>query len=69
MIENLRNRTVFGSGRAVNVYSAHDLTIANLLNTLGVYDGDIPPYAACVMLELRADKRGKHYVTVSGLMC
>jgi len=34
------------------VYSGHDTTLAALLNTLGVYNNILPPYASCVMVEL-----------------
>lgn len=35
------------------MYSAHDTTVANLLNTLKVFEYHSPPYRACIMLELR----------------
>lgn len=39
--------------RSVWAYSAHDTTVASLLDTLNLFDLHSPPYAACVMLELR----------------
>ncbi|XP_055551425.1 prostatic acid phosphatase [Wyeomyia smithii] len=39
--------------RSVWIYSAHDTTVSNLLNTLLLFDLHNPPFAACVMLELR----------------
>lgn len=44
-------------------YSAHDTTVANLLNTLKVFDYQNPPYRACVMLELR-EFNGDHFVSI-----
>lgn len=46
------------------IYSAHDATVAALLNTFGAFDIHFPPYAASVLLELR-EKAGYYYVTVS----
>ncbi|XP_054267344.1 prostatic acid phosphatase-like [Macrosteles quadrilineatus] len=63
IVENLRNRTEQLSSRVANIYSGHDTTIANLLHTLGVYDGEVPPLASCVMVELRQN-HGRHFVTI-----
>ncbi|XP_031638619.1 lysosomal acid phosphatase-like [Contarinia nasturtii] len=38
--------------RSLWIYSGHDITIANLLNSLGLYDGYIPPFASCLFFEL-----------------
>lgn len=35
------------------IYSAHDTNVANLLNSLNIYNNQLPPYAAAVILELR----------------
>uniref|UniRef100_A0A6M2E009 acid phosphatase n=1 Tax=Xenopsylla cheopis TaxID=163159 RepID=A0A6M2E009_XENCH len=45
--------------RSLWIYSAHDTTVANILNTLGAFYPHNPPYTACVMLELR--KRADEY--------
>ncbi|XP_063219004.1 lysosomal acid phosphatase-like [Bacillus rossius redtenbacheri] len=50
--------------RKMFVYSCHDTTIANVLNTLGVFDAHSPPYTATVLIELRLDATGKYYVVV-----
>lgn len=39
--------------RSVWIYSAHDTTVASLLNALRLFDLHNPPFAACVLLELR----------------
>lgn len=49
--------------RTMWVYSAHDQTVAALLNTFGAFEIHFPPYAAAVLLELR-QKAGLYYVTV-----
>lgn len=45
-------------------YSAHDATIAALLNSLDTFDLHFPPYASCVLIELRLIDNN-HFVTVS----
>lgn len=51
--------------RKVWMYSAHDLTIANLLMTLNVFDPHCPPYTATVLVELRINLKNQYFVTVS----
>lgn len=36
----------------MSIYSGHDFSIGNILNAIGVYDGNCPPYTATVFLEL-----------------
>ncbi|XP_037947770.1 prostatic acid phosphatase-like [Teleopsis dalmanni] len=50
--------------RSVWIYSAHDTTVANVLNTLKVYDMHSPTYTACVLIELRVDDQRKPFVSV-----
>lgn len=51
--------------RTVWVYSAHDTTVANVLNTLRLFDVHNPPFAACILLELRrSPSGGEPYVSV-----
>lgn len=47
--------------RSLWIYSAHDTTVANVLNTLGAFKPHNPPYTACVMLELRK-RAGEYFV-------
>lgn len=42
--------------RSLHMYSAHDSTVANLLNTLKMFKVHSPPYAATVLLEMRQYK-------------
>lgn len=48
-----KTRGKLSPNRSLWIYSAHDTTVANLLNTLKVFEYHSPPYRACVMLELR----------------
>ncbi|XP_023293172.2 prostatic acid phosphatase isoform X1 [Lucilia cuprina] len=50
--------------RSLWIYSAHDTTVANVLNTLKLYDLHSPPYIACIMLELRLDEKLQPYVSI-----
>lgn len=52
--------------RSVWIYSAHDVTVASLLNALRVFELHNPPFAACIMLELRqpADSEQQPYVEI-----
>lgn len=38
--------------RSIWIYSAHDSTIANVLNALGLFEPHFPPYASSIMFEL-----------------
>lgn len=46
------------------VYSGHDTTVSNLLNTLGVLELHTPPFAATVLLELRKNFNNEYSVTL-----
>lgn len=65
ILERFSNKTAatLSPDRRMWVYSAHDTTIANVLNTLGVFELHSPPYVACIMFELRL-KEGVPYVQV-----
>jgi len=47
------------------IYSAHDTNVANLLNSLNVFNYILPPYTASVFLELRKNTNDSYVVTVS----
>lgn len=67
MLQRFRNKdkNTLKPNRTVWVYSAHDTTIANVLNTLRLFDLHNPPFASCVMLELRKSTSGDEpYVSV-----
>lgn len=51
--------------RMLWIYSAHDTTIVNFLNTIGLYEQILVPYAAVLMIELRLNVTGNYVVTVS----
>ncbi|XP_018565963.1 testicular acid phosphatase homolog isoform X1 [Anoplophora glabripennis] len=46
------------------VYSAHDTTIANVLNAMGVFEYHSPPYASTILFELRKRSNGRNYVNI-----
>lgn len=45
-------------------YSAHDTTIANILNSMGVFEYHSPPYASTILFELRKRNNGRSYVNI-----
>ncbi|XP_050538679.1 prostatic acid phosphatase-like isoform X2 [Daktulosphaira vitifoliae] len=51
--------------RKLWIYSAHDFTIVNVLNSLNVFNNQTVPYASLLMLELRQNSRKNYVVTVS----
>lgn len=65
MLDRFHNKTIskLKPNRSLWIYSAHDTTVANMLNTLGVFEYHNPPYTACIMLELRLINK-KPYVSV-----
>ncbi|CAK1554814.1 unnamed protein product [Leptosia nina] len=48
----------------LSIYSGHDFTIGNILNGLGVYDGNCPEYTSTVFLELIGNG-SDHYIRLS----
>lgn len=63
MVEK-KNRTLIPN-RILWIYSAHDSTIINLLDSLQLYNYALVPYAALLMFELRLNSTGSHVITVS----
>jgi len=48
----------------MTVYSAHDITVANFLMALGVFDPQNPPYRSLVLVELWKNDQEKYQVKV-----
>ncbi|XP_031629370.1 prostatic acid phosphatase-like [Contarinia nasturtii] len=48
--------------RSIVIFSAHDLTIANILNALGVFNPHVPPYASSLHFELYKNSENEHYI-------
>lgn len=46
------------------IYSAHDTNIVALLDSLNIYNNELPPYAAAVILELRKNVNNTFGITV-----
>ncbi|EAT44755.1 AAEL003903-PA [Aedes aegypti] len=67
MLQRFRSKVdnTLKPNRTLWVYSAHDTTVANVLNTLRLFDLHNPPFAACILLELRRSvSGGEPYVSV-----
>lgn len=65
MLDRFKNKTNSNlvPNRSLWIYSAHDTTVANILNTLGMFELHNPPYRACIMLELRL-KNNIPYISI-----
>ncbi|XP_030371742.1 prostatic acid phosphatase [Scaptodrosophila lebanonensis] len=46
------------------IYSAHDTTIANVLNGLNMFQLHSPPYTACIMMEMRVDDYNNSLISI-----
>uniref|UniRef100_A0A182NA80 acid phosphatase n=1 Tax=Anopheles dirus TaxID=7168 RepID=A0A182NA80_9DIPT len=60
MLQRFRSKAkgTLKPNRSVWLYSAHDVTVASLLNALRVFELHNPPFASCIMLELRQPTDG-----------
>lgn len=65
ILDRFTNKTnnSLNPNRSLWIYSGHDTTVANLLNTLRVFELHNPPFRACVLLELR-EYQNNYYVSV-----
>lgn len=63
-----KSKGVLTPDRKLWIYSAHDNTVANLMNTLNIFEAHFPPYAATLLVELRINANNEHVVTVSKIL-
>ncbi|KAI8430693.1 hypothetical protein MSG28_000883 [Choristoneura fumiferana] len=50
----------------LSIYSAHDITVANVLHALGMFDGNCPVYTATILFELLySQNTAEHFVRIS----
>ncbi|XP_050996156.1 prostatic acid phosphatase [Acomys russatus] len=61
IIKNMKAATHSPKYRKLVMYSAHDTTVCGLQMALDVYNGILPPYASCHIMELYSDEGG-HFV-------
>ncbi|XP_055300677.1 prostatic acid phosphatase-like isoform X2 [Sitodiplosis mosellana] len=54
ILDRFKNKTVsvLSSNHSLRLYSGHDTTIANMLNSLGLFHPHIPPYSSSLLFEL-----------------
>lgn len=50
-----------GVNRKMLMYSAHDSTLARIMNTMGVFEPHMPNYAAALLVELHQDIETREY--------
>lgn len=65
MLDVILNR--MKNGRKINLFSGHQINVAALLNTLGVYTPHVPEYSSAIFVELLGDGKG-YYVRVNHSM-
>jgi hypothetical protein len=71
LLAPIEEGTVLSGGRnsKILMYSAHDSTLARIMNTLGIFHPHNPPYAAALILELHQNEIDKsHFVKVRKYM-
>uniref|UniRef100_A0A250YH28 acid phosphatase n=1 Tax=Castor canadensis TaxID=51338 RepID=A0A250YH28_CASCN len=61
ILNHMKSATQPQNHRKLVMYSAHDTTVSGLQMALDVYNGILPPYAACHIMELRLEE-GKYFV-------
>ncbi|XP_029165111.1 uncharacterized protein LOC114936176 [Nylanderia fulva] len=49
--------------RKINLFSAHDLNVAALLQALNIYNNETPKYGSCIIIELH-EKNNEYFVKV-----
>lgn len=67
MLDHLYNTTVTMKhkyNRKLWMYSAHDTTIANILNALDIFEWHSPPYTSTILIELYSDQKDGFYVNI-----
>uniref|UniRef100_A0A8C9LZI3 acid phosphatase n=1 Tax=Piliocolobus tephrosceles TaxID=591936 RepID=A0A8C9LZI3_9PRIM len=61
ILNHMKRATQRPSYKKLIMYSAHDTTVSGLQVALDVYNGLLPPYAACHLMELYFEK-GEYFV-------
>ncbi|XP_077608409.1 prostatic acid phosphatase isoform X3 [Crocuta crocuta] len=61
LLNHMKNATQPSNHRKLVMYSAHDTTVAGLQMALDVYNGILPPYASCHLMELYLED-GEYFV-------
>ncbi|XP_008072117.1 prostatic acid phosphatase isoform X2 [Carlito syrichta] len=61
ILDHMKSAAQTPGYRKLVVYSAHDTTVSGLQMALDVYNGLLPPYASCHLMELYLEK-GEYFV-------
>ena len=56
--------SVNNSARKLCLYSVHDSSLLPMLVAMGCFDGQWPPYAADIRIELYVDNQQDHWVKI-----
>ncbi|NXT45818.1 PPAP phosphatase, partial [Pluvianellus socialis] len=65
ILNSIKQATNSSKQRKMEVYSAHDTTVGALQIALNIFNGKLPPYAACQFFELYEESSGQ----VSSYLC
>jgi len=61
MLDNINNSASGDSAEKMFMFSGHDKIIAEVLQSLGVFDMILPDYATAFMVELHKDPKYKDF--------
>ncbi|XP_071889521.1 prostatic acid phosphatase isoform X2 [Anas platyrhynchos] len=62
ILNSFKQAANFSKERKMEVYSAHDTTIGALQIALNIFNGKLPPYAACQFFELYQESSGQYSI-------
>ncbi|XP_048807271.1 prostatic acid phosphatase-like isoform X2 [Lagopus muta] len=62
ILNSIKQATNSSKERKMEVYSAHDTTIGAIQIALNIFNGKLPPYAACQFFELYQDNSGRYSI-------
>uniref|UniRef100_A0A672TMH0 acid phosphatase n=1 Tax=Strigops habroptila TaxID=2489341 RepID=A0A672TMH0_STRHB len=62
ILNSIRQAANSSKQRKMEVYSAHDTTVGALQIALNIFNGKLPPYAACQFFELYQESSGQYSI-------
>ncbi|XP_065609745.1 prostatic acid phosphatase-like [Cyrtonyx montezumae] len=62
ILNSIKQATNTSKERKMEVYSAHDTTIGAIQIALNIFNGKLPPYAACQFFELYQESNGRYSI-------
>ncbi|XP_071417317.1 prostatic acid phosphatase-like isoform X2 [Pithys albifrons albifrons] len=62
ILNSIKQASNSSKPRKMEVYSAHDTTVGALQIALNIFNGKLPPYAACQLFELYQESNGQYSI-------